>query len=182
MNHVTTSQFEEQIEYILDAPKQSGTVKMIVARPATNERKILDSCLLSAKSGTDGDHWARGCWKSLPDGSPHPDVQISVMNYRVLQVIEQDEERRALAGDNLCVDFDLSEENLQPGERLRIGAATVEVTSIPHNGCKKFAERFGSEALAYINSEEGKKLHLRGIYVRVVEDGLVRKHDTIEKW
>lgn len=181
MQKLTTSQIKERLSYILDAPKDSGTVKMIVSRPTTDERNIVDSCQLSSEGGTAGDHWAKGCWKTLPDGSPHPDVQISVMNYRVLEVIEASEERRALAGDNLCVDFNLSEENLKTGDRLKIGEAIVEVTDVPHNGCQKFQERFGADALSYINSKEGKKLHLRGIYVRVIEDGLVNKNDTIEK-
>ncbi|MDQ8187141.1 MOSC domain-containing protein [Pelagicoccus sp. SDUM812002] len=181
MNHLTGPQIDEQLSYILAAPKDSGTVKMIVSRPATNERKIEESCRFSSKGGTEGDHWAKGCWKKLPDGSPHPDVQISVMNYRVLEVIGDSEDSRALAGDNLCVDFDLSDENLKTGDRLKIGEATVEVTDIPHDGCQKFAERFGAEALSYINSEAGKKLHLRGIYVRVIEDGNVSKNDRIEK-
>jgi hypothetical protein len=181
MSHITRRQFEERLEYILNAPKDSGTVKMIVSRPETNERTILDVCDLTSKGGTAGDNWAKGCWKTLPDGSPHPDVQISMMNYRVLEVIEEIENRRALAGDNLCVDLDLSDDNLKTGDRLKVGEAIVEVTDIPHNGCQKFKERFGADALSYINSESGKRLHLRGIYVRVTKDGIVRKNDSIEK-
>ncbi|EDY84274.1 hypothetical protein VDG1235_3905 [Verrucomicrobiia bacterium DG1235] len=181
MCHITEEEFVEKLDYIKSAPCDRGVLKMIVIRPAENEREVLDSCQLSVQGGAHGDSWAKKCWMTLPDGSPDPIVQIAMMNYRVLEVIAGTDEERALAGDALCVDFDLSDENLKEGDRLKIGEAKLEVTRQPHNGCGKFAKRFGKEALAFINSPVGKALHLRGIYVRVVEDGLVRKGDRIQK-
>lgn len=181
MGALTTTEFEAQLPYILDAPRDKGALKMIVIRPQEDARQILPRCHLSAAGGAEGDSWAKGCWKTLPDGSPHPDVQLTLMNYRVLEVIEAEEERRALAGDNLCVDFDLSEANLKAGDRLSLGGAILEVTAEPHNGCRKFKERYGADVLKYVNSETGKTHHLRGIYVRVVQDGTVQVGDTIAK-
>ncbi|MEO0448497.1 MAG: MOSC domain-containing protein, partial [Verrucomicrobiota bacterium] len=105
MTHLTTSEFEEKLPEILNAPKKEGVLTMIVIRPRENERTILDRCLLSASGGAEGDNWAQGCWKTLPDGSPHPDVQLTLMNSRVMDAIEANDERKALAGDNLYIDF-----------------------------------------------------------------------------
>ncbi|MBK1879600.1 MOSC domain-containing protein [Pelagicoccus mobilis] len=181
MSFITKEEFVERLDYVKAAPKEEGSLKLIVVRPVSNEREMPASCSLSVEEGVAGDHWAKGCWKSLPDGSPDPAVQIAMMNYRVLELIADSDERRALAGDALCVDFDLCDENLSTGDRLRIGETEVEVTDVPHNGCAKFAERFGKEALAYINSAEGKALHLRGIYVKVVSDGVVSVGDAVKR-
>jgi MOSC domain-containing protein YiiM len=75
----------------------------------------------------------------------------------------------------------LSEENLPPGSRLEIGSAIVEITAIPHNGCKKFTDRFGVDAVKFVNSEAGKKLHLRGLNARVVKAGTIKTGDRVKK-
>jgi hypothetical protein len=181
MNPKSIQDIEARMQYLLEAPKDRGTLKMIVIRHSSNERREVASCRVSLKGGADGDHWAQGCWKSLPDGSPDPDVQLTLMNYRMLEVLSEDASRRSLAGDNLCVDLDLSADNLKAGDRLAIGGAILEITAEPHNGCKKFKERFGADALVAVNSEQGKALHLRGIYARVVRDGAIHVGDEVAK-
>ena len=54
------------------------------------------------------------------------------MSARVVALVAQDKARWSLAGDQLFVDFDLSEQNLPPGTRIAIGATVVEVTDQPH--------------------------------------------------
>ncbi len=181
MEFISEQQFRERLSYVADAPKDGGVLKLLVVRPKSDARELVESCHLSLSGGAEGDNWVKGCWKSLEDGSPDPDVQLAIMNYRVLELIAGSTEQMALAGDALCVDFDLSDENLKAGDRLRMGEAVLEVTSVPHNGCGKFQKRFGKEALTFINSPLGKSLHLRGIYVRVVEDGVVKLGDTVSK-
>ena len=88
-----------------------------------------------------------------------------------MALIAQEEARWPLAGDNLIVDLDLSADNLPPGTRLAIGSALLEITEVPHKGCGKFAARFGVDATRFVNSREGLRLHLRGIYARIVERG-----------
>jgi len=103
------------------------------------------------------------------------------MNARILRLIASDEERMALAGDNLIVDFDLSARNMMPGQRLGIGEVVVEVTDVPHTGCEKFLARYGRDAVKFVNSSEGKRLRLRGVCAKVVKQGTVRIGDAVYK-
>jgi MOSC domain-containing protein YiiM len=103
------------------------------------------------------------------------------MNARCIAWLAQSEARWALAGDQLFVDFDLSDENIPAGTHLLIGDTVIEVSAQPHSGCKKFSERFGVEALKFVNSPEGKQLHLRGINARVIQAGAIQVGDTVKK-
>jgi MOSC domain-containing protein YiiM len=102
------------------------------------------------------------------------------MNIRAVRALA-DREAWPLAGDNLFVDLDLSAANLPPGTRLALGAAVIEVTPMPHTGCAKFTERFGSDATKWVNSPAGRELNLRGINARVIAAGAVRRGDAIRK-
>lgn len=179
--HLTTEQIESGIAHVEASPTDQGVLEMIVVRPRSNERIVLETAELSGKGGVHGDSWAKGCWRSLPDGSPDPDVQITLMNSRAIALLARSRSRWPLAGDQLFVDLDLSTDNLKPGDELSVGGARLRITEQPHNGCKKFRERFGSDALRYVNSELGRRLHLRGIYARVVRDGTIRVGDPIFK-
>jgi MOSC domain len=179
--HLSLEELAEGLSEILESPKDRGVLKAIVIRPETEARESLPKCELSPEGGVHGDNWARGCWMSLPDGRPHPDVQVTIMNARAIALIAQDEARWPLAGDQLFIDLDLSDDNLPPGTRLTIGSALLEITSVPHKGCKKFAERFGVDATRFVNSRDGVRLHLRGIYAKIVERGVVAVGDTVAK-
>ena len=77
--------------------------------------------------------------------------------------------------------MDLGPENLPPGTRLSIGGAIIEITEPPHTGCKKFARRFGTDAMVFVNSGVGKKQNFRGINARVVQSGDIRVGDVATK-
>jgi hypothetical protein len=179
--HQTRSELEAGLAEIARSPKDGGVVEMIVRRPQIGEREILREGELDVADGLVGDSWKRRSSKRTADGTPHPDMQLNLMNSRVVALLSQDQSRWHLAGDQLFVDLDLSEANVPAGTKLAIGSAVIEVTAQPHTGCAKFAERFGADAIKFVNSREHQDLHLRGINARVVRAGTLRVGDTISK-
>ena len=181
IQHLTLAEMEASLETIRQSPKDVGVLKLISRRPNTDEREVLDEGQLDPAHGLVGDNWkARGS-RSTPDGSANPEMQLNVMNARVIELLAVSKDRWALAGDQLFVDFDLSEANVPPGTRLAVGSAVIEITPPPHLGCKKFSARFGPDAMKFVNSPEGKQLHLRGVNAKVITSGPVRKGDSIKK-
>src|SRR5688500_13856499 len=182
ITHLTTAQLEAGLDQIRQSPKDAGEVKLIVRRPRTNERELLDEGRLDLVEGLVGDTWRfRASSRSADKKSPHPDMQINVMNARAVALVAQEDARWALAGDQLYVDLDLSQENLPPGTRIGIGSAVIEVTNQPHTGCGKFVERFGLDAMKFVNSPVGRQLNLRGINARVVQAGTIRRGELARK-
>jgi MOSC domain-containing protein YiiM len=90
-------------------------------------------------------------------------------------------DRWPLAGDQIYVDMDISTHNLPPGTRLSLGEAVIEISDMPHNGCPKFAARFGKDALRFANVGVGKEKRFRGVYARVVEGGTISTGDEITR-
>ena len=179
--HLSIAELETGIDYIRQSPKDQGVLKMIVRRPRDDGREIVSEAELSLQEGLVGDNWKVRGSKHMPDGSANPQAQITVINARLIELVARSEERWSLAGDQLYVDLDLSDGNLPAGTLLAIGSAVIEVTAAPHTGCRKFSDRFGAQALKFVNSREGKQLHLRGINTRVVRPGTVHVGDAVKK-
>lgn len=178
--HLTTAELEAGLPEILAAPRGEGTVELIVRRPAMDEREVLAEAELDVVEGLVGDMWKVRGSRRTPDGSSHPDMQLTLMSARVADLVAAGErERWQLAGDQLYVDLDLSVEHLPPGTRLAVGSAVVEITAEPHTGCAKFAARFGGDAHRFVNTRAHRHLRLRGVNARVVESGTVAMGDRI---
>ena len=181
MKHLTMAELEAGLDEIRRSPKDEGVVELIVRRPGVDEREVLDQGELSIDEGLVGDSWKMRGSARTPDGSPHPDMQLNVMNSRTIALVAQSKERWPLAGDQIFLDLDLSAENLPAGTKLELGSAVIEVTAPPHTGCMKFVSRFGLEAMLFVNSSLGKELHLRGINARVIKPGTFRVGDVVRK-
>ncbi len=177
---VTLGELEKGLDQIRHTPKDNGVLELIVRRPQTDEREVLEKAELDLILGLLGDNWSTRRSKRTPDGSPHPEMQLNVMNARVTALVAQQRDRWALAGDQLYIDLDLSADNLPAGTQLALGSAVIEVSPIPHLGCKKFVSRFGEDAMRFVNSELGRELCLRGINAKVVQAGKIRVGDVVK--
>lgn len=181
VKHLTTEELEAGLDHISRSPADSGVLELIVRRPAIGVREVLATGELDVRTGLVGDTWHQRASSRMKDGSPHPDMQLNIMNARTIALIATSRERWQLAGDQLFIDLDLTPENLPPWTRLAIGSAVIQVTDQPHTGCAKFVQRFGVDAMKFVNSTVGRRFNLRGINARVVQAGTIRVGDVVRK-
>ncbi len=177
------SELDAAVPTVRAAPADSGTLELIVRRPAVGEREVVERGELDLDLGLVGDSWVDRPSRHSADGGPYVLMQLNVMNARAAAAVAGSSEPASWipAGDQLFVDLDLSAANLPPGTRLAIGEAVIEVTEQPHTGCAKFTERFGLEAMRWVNSPVGRELNLRGICARVLEPGVIQRGDSVTK-
>jgi hypothetical protein len=154
------------------APRDVGQVAALVTRGAGGRRTMLDRAVLTVAGGMPGDAWTR-------KEPVLAEAQLAVMERAVAELIANGQ-ALGLFGDNLFLDLDLAGTGLPIGSRLRAGQALLEVTPKAHNGCHKFKSRFGDDALRFVAHPERRHRNLRGIYLRVVEDGAVAVGDRVE--
>ena len=150
-----------------------GTVEMVVARKGGGVHEVLQKGQVTIEEGLVGDRWHL-------EKDPARDSQITLMRAGVVRAIN-DGVLSEKPGDNFQVAFDLSEDALPAGTRLKMGEALFEVTAEPHTGCKLFVERFGKDAMRWVNSKGPPHRRLRGVHCRVVEAGTVCPGDSIER-
>ncbi|MGZ4693213.1 MAG: MOSC domain-containing protein [Acidimicrobiales bacterium] len=180
MHQRTLADLDAHLPGVRLSPVTDGPVELIVRRPVASAREVLDEAELDLVEGLVGDCWRERGSRSMPDGSAHPARQLTLMNARAVEAVAGGRDRWPLAGDQLYLDLDLSVGNLPPGTRLTVGSALIEVTEEPHTGCAKFVQRFGPDAMRWVNSPEGRELRLRGMNTRVVEPGRVRVGDRVQ--
>jgi len=142
-----------------------GRVALIVRRLADGTRETPERAMLTIEDGLEGDGWSRRPPRN-------PEAQLAVMRREVAELIANGQ-ALATFGDNLFVDFDLGASALPFHTRLRVGDAIVEMTEKPHNGCSKFKERFGKDALDFVQAPETRHFNLRGVYWKVVQSGAI---------
>src|SRR3989441_11740483 len=165
-------ELEEGLEALPGAPRERGRVELIVARREGGRRESPDRVRLKLDAGIPGDAWGR-------QQGPHAERAITVMQIDVAELIAN-RQPLALFGDNLFLSLDLSTDNLPPGSRVRAGGAVLEVTPMPHNGCRKFRGRFGGDALRFVWKAELRHRNLRGIYMRTLQGGEIARGDAVE--
>jgi hypothetical protein len=178
---LTAADLDSRLEHLRAAPADEGTLLLVVRRPGQGEREVMAEGVIDVDEGMVGDNWlARATSRAIAQGR-HREAMITVMG-RMVELLGDTDEERALAGDQLYVDLDLSHDNLPAGSRIAIGDDVVlEVSARPHAGCAKYKARFGEETLAFVNSEEGSRLRLRGLNARVVHGGVVRPGEAVRR-
>src|SRR5262245_29911226 len=163
--HRPIAQLEGDLRTLPELPKDSGRLALNVRRPADGVRETPQSVRLTPEEGLPDDAWGRSSSRKI-------DAQLAVMRRDVAEIIANGQPL-TLFGDGIFVDLDISTPNLPIGSRLRVGEAVIEVTPMPHNGCAKFKEKFGQDALLFVNAKPTRHLNLRGIYWKVIEAGEV---------
>jgi hypothetical protein len=181
MTYLTMEELEEGLDAIRRSPRDRGALELIVRRPEVSAREVLEEGELDLVEGLVGDTWGRRGSSRSRSGSAHPDMQLNIMNARAIALVAGSKDRWPLAGDQLYIDLDLSDETVPPGTRLAIGSAVIQITEQPHTGCGKFAARFGTDAMKFVNSPVGRELHLRGVNAKVVQAGLIHVGDIVQK-
>jgi hypothetical protein len=177
MQHLSRAQLEAGLSCVLDSPRADGVLALLVRRPAVGVRELTSEATLDLAAGLRGDNWLDRGSSSTPDGSADPQRQVTVMNVRLAELVAGSPDRIPLAGDQLYLDLDISVRNLPAGSLLAVGDAVLEVSAAPHLGCAKFVERFGTDAMRFVNSRVGRQLRLRGMNTRIVQAGTVRLGD-----
>lgn len=144
-------------------PRDEGRLSLIALRRPDGVRETPSRVRLAPGSGVPGDGWDRRPPRD-------PEAELAVM-CRPLAELVAGGQPLTLFGDNLYVDLDLSAGNLPLGTRLRVGGAVVEMGAKPHNGCSKFKQRFGQDALRFVQARATRHENRRGVYWKVVEAG-----------
>jgi len=167
----TFDELDRLLKTLSGTPKDKGIVSLLMSRREGGRRELLKSVRLEIDGGMPGDAWGRNAKRKL-------EAQLATMQTDVAQLIANGQPLE-LAGDNLYLALDLSNENLPTGSRVRAGGVLLEVTPMPHNGCKKFRARFGEGAHHFVNVPELRHRNLRGMYFRVIEPGNVSVGDPV---
>jgi MOSC domain-containing protein YiiM len=153
-------------------PRDAGKVVALCARKGDGVHAMVKSATITVEEAMVGDRWSA-------EKDPGRKGPLTLINARVSQLIGHEKKAGAESGDNLVVDLDIGEENLPVGTRLRVGTALLEVNAEPHTGCKKFAERFGKDALKFVNLKGLRPQRLRGLHAEIIEPGEVKVGDSI---
>ena len=176
--HVTRESLDARLQELRALGTDEGTLELIVVRPSEGERETPDTAELTIEDGLVGDRWQPHVGAN---GRAARFNQLTIASIRVLELIA-DSERWPLSGDNLLVDMGLDKANLPTGSRFAIGdTVIVEISEEPHTGCAKFSARFGSDALKFVNSPEGRELRLRGVNAHVIVPGTIAAGDTVRR-
>ncbi|MBI2892060.1 MAG: MOSC domain-containing protein [Deltaproteobacteria bacterium] len=170
----TLDELESAWRALPPVPRDRGTVRWICVRNGEGVHECPDRILISVEGGALLDRWAAG-----PE--PDPERQVTIIRADVAALVAAGRLPLHAAGDNFGVDFDLGEETLPAGTRLRIGGAVLEVSARAHTGCAKFRDRFGEAALRWVNQPSGRLMRLRGVNCRVSTAGEVAVGDRIER-
>jgi hypothetical protein len=179
LNPVTAEELAAALPAILAAPRDDGVTRLLCSRPKPNVRTFPEKLTFTCATGVAGDFEASQPRLTLPDGSPDPRNQVSIMPWQVLELVWRDRHFVAHPGDNIAADMNLTEANLPVGTLLAAGTAILRVSDEPNNGCVKWKVRSGRAAYYWITHPDHLPLRLRGLYCSVEQDGEMRLGDRL---
>lgn len=180
-DHATRAELDQALADVLAAPKNNAPVDILCRRPDRNQREFPGLLKLTVRDGIEGDYEMSKPWSTLPDGSPDPRIQVSILPKRVLDLVWRDRENVTFPGDTIIADLNVTLDNMPVGTRLQVGSAQIEVSDLWNEGCAKWKVRMGRAAYDWTSAPEHEPLRLRGIYCRIVGDGEVKLGDSIRK-
>src|ERR671920_708112 len=97
VRHLTAEELEAGLDEIRRSPKDEGVLELIVRRPRVDEREGHEEGELNLTEGLVGDGWRERASSRTPDGTPHPEMQLNVMNARAIALVAQERGRWPLA-------------------------------------------------------------------------------------
>lgn len=177
----TAADLARALPHVLAAPRDDAAAEWLCFRPGFNKRTFPDRLTLTRAEGIPGERWLTRPWLRLPDGSPDPRIQVSILPRRVLDAVWLDRENTVHPGDTIVCDLNMSEENLPVGSLLQVGTAVVRVSDEFNDGCVKWKVRYGRAAKDWITAPGHPPLRLRGILCSIERDGRVALGDRIRK-
>ncbi|MGL4319402.1 MAG: hypothetical protein ACRCS3_00920 [Paracoccaceae bacterium] len=177
----TADELKAALPHVLAAPKDKARIQQLCFRPARNERTFPESLTLTRAAGVPGERWLTEPWMRLADGAPDPDIQVSILPARVLDLVWQPGDAAPHPGDTMVADMDMSVANLPPGTLLQVGTAVLRVSGVFNEACVKWKARYGAAAKDWITAPGHPELRLRGILCAVEQDGVARVGDVLQK-
>ncbi len=169
--HATRAELDVGLPQILSAPKDGGLIEMLCLRPGYGQRNFVDRISVTVEQGIPGERWSTHPWLRLPDGAPHPGIQVCILSKHVLDLVWRDRVNTVHPGDTFITDMDLSEANLPTGQLLSAGTAVLRVSEVFNDACVKWKARYGAASRDWINTPAHRAYRLRGILCAVVQDG-----------
>lgn len=181
MTNVARAELDAALPDVMAAPKDGAAISMLCLRPERNQRRFVQEISLTRDRGIPGERWESQPWLRLEDGRPHPGIQVSILQKRVLDLIWRDRENTVHPGDTFITDMDLSEANLPVGQLLGVGTAVLRVSDVFNDGCVKWKARYGVDAKDWITAPGHPPLRLRGVLCSIEQDGTIREGDRLLK-
>ncbi|RJE86521.1 MOSC domain-containing protein [Paracoccus onubensis] len=164
---------------IRNAPSDHGPIRYLCHRPDFGQRDFVSELTLTVEQGIPGERWMRHPWMRLPDGSPDPAIQVSILPARVCDLVWQPGDVSPHPGDSIVADLETSLDNLPTGSLIGAGDAVLQVSAVFNDACVKWRKRYGEDALRWVRAEGHPHLRLRGILCAITQDGVVRADDRL---
>jgi hypothetical protein len=178
---VTDAELTDALPHVLAAPKSDVPVHSLCFRSGFGLREFPDQLILTRDSGIPGERWMTAPWLRLPDGSPDPRIQVSILPLRVMDLVWRDRVGAPHPGDTLVADMDMSLANLPTGTLLSAGTAVLRVSDLFNDACVKWKVRYGQAAKDWVTAPGHPALRLRGVLCSIEQDGIVRVGDVLRR-